>query len=53
MSPGTRDWRKICEELLRERDAERSAVLMEELLAVLDARVEKHDEQPPSSLRPS
>jgi hypothetical protein len=34
-----RDWREICEEVLRERSPERVSRLLEELLDVLETRV--------------
>jgi pyruvate dehydrogenase complex dehydrogenase (E1) component len=41
----TRDWREICEEILRESSSERVNVLLEELLNAL----EKRDGSMPSS----
>ena len=55
MSTGNRrDWREICEEIVRERDTDRSNALMEELLEVLDARARASKAQPsPSAARDS
>jgi len=55
MSTGNRrDWREICEEIVREGDTDRSNALMEELLEVLDARVRASEAQPsPSAARDS
>jgi hypothetical protein len=47
MSTGNRrEWREICEEIVRERDTDRSNALMEELLEVLDARARASEAQP-------
>jgi len=55
MSTGNRrEWREICEEIVREGDTDRSNALMEELLEVLDARVRASEAQPsPSAARDS
>jgi pyruvate dehydrogenase complex dehydrogenase (E1) component len=39
MSPDTRkDWRKICEQVLREKNPDRVVALLEELLEALEER---------------
>ena len=53
MSTGNRrNWREVCEEIVRERDTDRSNALMEELLEVLDARARAREAQPSPSAAP-
>lgn len=43
MTQGSRrDWREICEEVLRERSPEHVNRLLEELLDVLETRIARH-----------
>jgi hypothetical protein len=44
-----RAWREICEEVLKERNEERTNVLLEELLEALEEH-ERIRAQPPASL---
>jgi hypothetical protein len=43
-----RDWREICEQVLREKDAGRVNALLEELLDVLEERERTRSQRPSS-----
>jgi hypothetical protein len=43
-----RDWRKICEEVLKERKTEKVNTLLEELVQALDRRAREGDHAPDS-----
>jgi hypothetical protein len=43
-----RDWREICEDLLKEKNPGRVNALLTELLAALEARARERGPQPPT-----